>query len=92
MSLIGTALLFAIGLLTLLLPSHDDGDTRKAVTILGTITAFVAAAWVVPAGATFYAESVEQASLGTWMLVFVVTLWYGLIPRLLIPREEQPSR
>lgn len=83
-SVVASALFGCMGLAALLIPSRDRADTRKAVTIVGTVSAFTAAAWLVPAAATYSAESAAQASLGGWLLLFVAALAYGLIPRLLI--------
>ncbi|MDF2696269.1 MAG: hypothetical protein K0S65_4652 [Labilithrix sp.] len=77
-----------LGVVTLLVPSRDDADTRKAMTILGTVGAFAAAAWIVPAGATHEAGTPAQADVGGWLVLFLVALCYGLLPRYLTPGDN----
>lgn len=77
-----------LGTVTLLVPSRDAADTRKAMTILGTVGAFAAAAWIVPAGATHGAGAPGQADLGGWLALFLVALCYGLLPRYLTPGDR----
>lgn len=84
MTLVITAICQLLGLVVLLMPSSHPGDSRKAIALLGTVSAFVAAAWLVPAGATYNTGS----ELGGWLLLFVVALVYGLLPRYLPPAND----
>ncbi|NLF53451.1 MAG: hypothetical protein GX576_03440, partial [Thauera phenolivorans] len=68
------------GTIVILIRNSDADDRRTALTILGTVSAFIAAAWLVPAGATYVAGSSSHAALGPWIALFVVALFYGLVP------------
>ncbi|GGO63374.1 hypothetical protein GCM10010910_15780 [Microbacterium nanhaiense] len=88
----GASSLFScIGLAVLLIPSRDHEDTVKSVTVVGTVSAFVASAWIVPAAATYTSHSADQAALGGWLFLFVAALAYGVIPRLLTSRRSRVS-
>ena len=84
MTLAITTICQLLGIVVLLMPSSHPGDSRKAIALLGTVSAFVAAAWLVPAGVTYNTGS----ELGGWLLLFVAALVYGLLPRSLTPGDD----
>ncbi len=91
MAMTGTALGLAIGVILLLVPRIDPKTRRGSMFWLGSIPAFVAAMWLVPAGLTYHAGSREGARLEGWGATFFLALLYGIVPYLLMPKTEPAS-
>lgn len=85
-----SVLVFGLGLIARFAPSNDSSDTRKAMTIVGSVAGLVAAAWLVPAITTSLATSAHQATLGGWLVLFVIGVGYGGVTRWVIPVEHSP--
>ena len=88
MVLTGTVLGFAIGATLLLVTRIDPKTRRGSMFWLGSIPAFFAAMWLVPAGLTYQAGSPEAARLESWGVMFFLALLYGIVPYLLMPKTE----
>ena len=85
------AVLFLVGVAVALIPNGDRDHIRKAMTLLGSVTGLAAALWLVPAMVTAVEQRAEGASVGGWLLIFIVRLGYGGVTRWLTPvgRDEQ---
>lgn len=90
-ALVGTGLGMLIGLLLLRLPRLSLKDKRDYLAWAGGLAGLSAAAWLVPAGVTAAAGSVADAELGGWIIALMLSAFYGLVPRLLLPEGSAPS-
>jgi len=82
-AIVGTGMAFLIGVIMLLAPRMDPRSKRSSMYWLGTVAAFVAAAWLIPAGMTYQTGSPHSAHLDGWLAGFLLPFLYGLIPWLL---------
>lgn len=85
-TIVGTAMALFIGVIVLLVPRMDPRTRRSSMYWFGTVAAFIAASWLIPAGLTYQAGSPNSAHLDGWLAGFLVPFLYGAIPWLLTPK------
>jgi hypothetical protein len=85
-TIIGAVIAFVVGVIVLLVPRIDPRARRSSMYWIGTVAAFIAAAWLIPAGLTFRAGSPDSAQLDGWLAGFLIPLIHGGIPWLLTPK------
>lgn len=90
-TIVGTTVALLVGVIVLLAPRVDTRTRRSSMYWFGTVAAFIAASWLIPAGLTHQAGSPNTAHLNGWLAAFLIPLLYGAIPWLLTSKSR-PTR